>query len=268
MSTLYFPAIQGRLIYLTNLTNRRLGVAGTVLGPGKTTAIAARRVYGHRTNMATMQALVQQGALKVTFEGDVLDQAEVGKIDAPLSGDLYVVRDIIAAPLAAVDNAVKTTWTAAAVDTTYATTYNADYARNVTITATTGAGEALTQKTFVVNGTDIDGHPLSEAILVAALGPSLSSVTLGVKAFKSVVSIDVPGDPSVPPGQYRMGFGDVFGLSHTLTQGVLLSESYDNGAPGGAGTVAFASASAPYGSYDPFDAVGPTHTWVIVYLPN
>jgi hypothetical protein len=266
----------GRTVSITNLTRSSIGVAGTVIGPYKTKTISLRYIEGHPTHATKLATLVSARKARVVYNSDALSTAEAQTLDAPISAELRMVRDVFANVLTVDANGVKTVWTAAATAQTYSGAalngaYGAipfDVARNVTIHAVTAGGEALEEKDFIVTGLDMYGQPLTETITVPARGAGEDVTTQGTSCFKSVTSVYVPGDASGSPGDYEIGFGKALGLSKSLTQGGLVGEFFDNAVPAVAGTIALAAAAAPFGSYTPNDDPNDAHDWVIMYIPG
>jgi hypothetical protein len=275
MSVLSFPST-GRTLTLINRTNGRIGVLGTMLGPYGTKVLSLRKVQGHPTYMSQLQALVHAGKLQVQLTSDILNEDDVKYLDAPLTGEIWLTRDVFTNPAAEDVNGIKTSFAAPAVATNYSGTAlngvvgagELDYARNITITGTAGALEALTGKTMVITGVDMDGQALSESIAVTARAGGESGTDAGVHAFARVTNIYVPADISATPGSYEIGFGVKFGLSRPIVQGGLLKEFTDNAVPATAATLVLSPTALPNGTVTFFTAPNGTHDYVVFYIPG
>ena len=265
----------GRTVAITNLGRSSIGVAGTVIGPYKTKTISMRYIEGHPTHSTKLATLVSSGQARVVYNSDALSSGETQTLDAPISAELRTVRDVFTGVLALDLNGIKTAFALAAVDTTYSGAglngavggLPLDVARNITIRAITGGGEATEAHDVVVTGLDYYGLPLSETITVGARGAGEDVTTQGNYAFKVVTSIFVTADATLAPGDYEIGFGKKLGLSKSLTQGGMLAEFLDN-AVAVAGTVALAAVGQPFGTYTPDSNPDDTRSWVIMYIPN
>ena len=275
MSTLSFPAT-GRTLTLINRTSRVLGVAGTTIGPNGTKTISLRKVHGHPTYMSTMEALIRTGSLQVQLTQDVLSATDMGQLDAPLSGDLWLARDIFTNPATADVDAIKASFTAPAADTAYSGSDldgaigagDLDFARNITIKGTCGVGEALDGGDAIVTGTDADGQAMTEVITLSAVVASANATDEGAYAFKTVTSVMIPADASGSPGAYEIGFGNKFGLSKPLSQGGLLQETTDNAIPGTGATVVLSATALPNGTVAFNTDPNGVHDYIVYYIPG
>jgi hypothetical protein len=191
----------------------------------------------------------EAGRLSITLDGSPLHQSDTDVLDAPIGGDLQATREVWNNVAAADDDAIKTSFTAPAADTTYSGT-NLDGVtgpgemvppRNIVITGTTGVGEALDGGTAVVIGEDVDGTLRTENFTLAAIGQSLTDVQTGVIAFKRIVSVTMPADASVSPGDYEIGVGTKIGLER---------------------------ASAPNGTVEFNTAPNGVHDYILAYVPD
>jgi hypothetical protein len=247
-----------------------------MLGPFGTKIMPLRKVQGHPTYMSQLQALVHAGKIQVQLTSDILAEDDVKYLDAPLTGEVWLTRDIFTNPALADVNAIKVSFAAPAV----ATSYNGvtldgvvgagelDFARNITVTGTAGALEALTQKTMVFTGVDRDGQAMSESLVVTARAGGASGTDAGIHSFKRISNIYVPADISATPGSYEIGFGVKLGLSRPLTQGGLVKEFTDNATPGGAATVVLSPTAMPNGSVQFNTAPDGTHDYVVYFIPG
>jgi len=275
MATLVFPQT-GRTVTITNRTGKVLGVLGTTVGPFGTKSINLRKLLGHPTYMSSLETLITNGDVSAQVVGDVISSEDASKLDAPLSGELWLTRQVWNNPVAADVDAIKTSFTAPAADTTYSGSQldgivgagELDYARNIVITGTTGGGEALDGGTAIVTGIDIDNQPIQENFTLGAIGASTSDTQTGVKAFKQVTSVLIPGDASGTPGSYEIGSGTVFGLVRPLTQGALIQEATDNAVPGTGATVVLAATAEPNGSVDFNTAPNGAHDYIVYYIAS
>lgn len=275
MSTVTSPDT-GRLIILTNLTNHTLGVAATTLGPYGTRNISLRKIQGHPSYMEALRSLVAAKQLKVmSITQEVLTEDEVGKLDAPLSADIYLVRDVFTTPIVADVDAIMTAFAAPAVETQYS---GADldgvlgagvftYPRNLTFKGTTGLGEALLSKDVVIQGLDVYGQIQTETLTLSAIGASTTVTDAGLYAFTKILSLTFDADAGVV-GDYEVGFGVKFGLSRPLVQGGLIFEALDNAAPGAAATVAFSAVGLPNGTVTFNAAPNGARTYIVDYIPG
>lgn len=265
----------GRQLTIINRSAQTLGVCGIVLDPYTTKNIPLRKVQGHTSYMTELFNLKNKGVVDVTLNSDVLDPTDLQYIDAPVTGDLWVTREVWN-NVATIDrDGIKTSFSTAAAATTYSGTDldgatgtgDMDYARNFQVYAVTGGGEALVQKTFVITGLDINGQVLSESLVVGALGAGANATTQGVYAFKSISSVYVPADASGVPGSYEFGFGKKLGLSRPLTQGGMIAEFMSNAAAV-AGTVVLSTTGLPNGTYSPNSDPNATRDWVVYYIAS
>lgn len=275
MATLVFPNT-GRTLTITNRTGKVLGAVGTTIGPFGTKSVPLRRLLGHPTYMTSLEALINNGDVSAQVVGDVLSASDAGVLDAPLSGDLWLTRQIWTAPVGSDADAIKTSFTAPAAATTYSGTLldgvsgpgEFDYARSITVTGTTGVGEALEAKTAVINGIDIDGQAIQVNLALTVLGASATVTDETAAAFKQVNSIYIPGDASGSPGAYEFGFGVKLGLMRPLTQGGLMQETTDNAVPGTAATVVLAATALPNGTVEFNTAPNGVHNYIAYYIAS
>jgi len=270
-----------REITVINRTSGVIGVMGGQIGPNGTKNFPLQKLQGtglygigSNTKATKLAAQVAAGLVTVVLNGDKLSADQVTNLDAPISAELAIVREIFTNLTAADPNAFKTSFAAPAALTTYVPA-NFDGAvgagtinppRNFTITGTTGGGEALTSKAVVVTGVDINGGVQSETITTTVLGASDTHTDEGVIAFTQILSVRVPADPGAV-GDYEFGFGTVVGLSAPLTQGGLIREFIDNSIVT-TGTIVLAGTSAPNGTFKPATAPNDTHDYIAVYIPN
>jgi hypothetical protein len=257
MATLTFPST-GRTLTIINRTGRILGVVGTTVGPYNTKSVPLRKMLGHPTYMSSLETLINNGDVTAQVVGDVISSDDASKLDAPLSGELWLSRQIWTNPAAADVDAIKASFATLAADTTYSGTDldgttgagEFDYARTVTIKGTTGGGEALDGGTAVISGLDIDGQSMQVNLTLSAIGGSTNVTDETTAAFAQITSVLIPGDASGTPGSYEIGFGKKFGLVRPLTQGALIQETTDNAVPGTAATVVLAASGAPNGTLE------------------
>jgi hypothetical protein len=268
--------LEGRLLALVNRTSRSLGAAGKVIPPGRMREVPLSVVQGNGHYMDELNAHAEGGRLSITLDGSPLFQAQSAVLDAPIGGDFQATREVWNDLEAADDDAIKTTFTAPAADTTYSGTDLDGVTgpgemvppRNVVITGTTGVGEALDGGTAVVIGEDVDGTLRTENFTLGAIGASTSDVATGVTAFKRIVSVTMPADASGSPGDYEIGFGVKIGLSRKMEQGALLKEFTDNAVPGTAATVVLSGTSEPNGTVQFDTAPNGTHDYILAYVPD
>jgi hypothetical protein len=273
MSTLVFPST-GRTLTITNRRGRVLGVLGTTIGPFGTKSVAMRKLLGHPTYMSSLEALIAHGDVSAQVVGDVLSADDASKLDAPLSGELWLTRQIWTNPVGADVDSVKLSFTAPAANTTYSGVQldgatgggEFDYARTVTVKGTTGGGEALDGGTAVINGLDMDGQPLQVNLTLGAIGAGTSVTNETTAAFKQVTSVAIPADASGSPGAYEIGFGVKLGLMRPLTQGNLIQETTDNAVPVVKATAALASAAAPNGTVSFNTTPDGAHDYIVYFI--
>jgi hypothetical protein len=226
--------------------------------------------------MSQLQALVHAGKLQVQLTSDILGEDDVKYLDAPLTGEVWLTRDIFTNPLTADVDAIKTSFATLAAAYTYSGTDlngvvgagEMDFARNITVTGTAGALEALEAKTMTFTGVDRDGQVLQENLAISARLGGTSGTDVGIHSFHRISSIYIPGDASGTPGSYEIGFGVKFGLSRPLTQGGLMREFTNDAAPGGAATVVFSPTALPNGSVQFNAAPNDTNDYVVYYIPG
>jgi hypothetical protein len=269
--------LEGRLLTIVNRTNGSVGVVGKTVRPGASKNFQLSKVQENEKYMDELNTAVNAGRISLMVDGIALKGAAVEELDTPLDATIPVTREVFTDLLASVDNAIKTSFTAPASDTTYSGS-DLDGAevgagemlppRNVIITGTTGIGEALDGGNAVVIGEDIDGQLRSETIPLSVLGASTSAVDRGVNAFKRVVSVMIPADASGSPGDYEIGFGLKSGLKRPLEIGGLIAEFEDNAVVGTAGTVVLAATSPPNGTYSPNNAPDDAKDFIITYAPG
>jgi hypothetical protein len=275
MATLVFPN-SGRMLTITNRTGKILGVVGTTVGPYNTKTVPLRKLLGHPTYMSSLETLIANGDVTAQVVGDVLSAQDAAVLDAPLSGDLWLTRQIWTAPLALDVDAIKTSFTAPAAATTYSGTQldgvtgpgEFDYARTVTIIGTTGVGEALEAKTAVINGLDLDGQAMQVNLALTVLGASDTATDETAAAFKQINSIYIPADASGSPGAYEIGFGKKLGLMRPLTQGGLIQETTDNAVPGTAATVVLAATGLPNGTVEFDTDPNGAHNYIVYFIAS
>jgi len=271
--------LEGRLVTVANRTSAAIGAAGRVVRPGRSVDIPLAEIQGNAHYMEDINTHIANpgSGLSVAVDGSPIVAANVSVLDAPLSGDLQATREVWTDLMAAVDDAIKKSFTAPSADTTYSgSDLDGDEVgpgemlppRNIVITGTTGVGEALDGGTAVVIGEDIDGTLRTENLTLGAIGQSTSDVAIGVIAWKRIVSVTIPADASGSPGDYEIGFGTKVGLYRKLTQGALLKEFTDNAVPGTAATVVLAGTSLPNGRVEFNTAPNGTHDYIVAYVPD
>lgn len=261
---------------VTNLTNNQVGVAGKVIAAGASKTIPLRIVQGHPTYASSMSTLINANKIAVSLDGTPLSAAEVLVLDAATPESQIIVKEIWENPAAADDNGIVTSidMDAAGLDLSGADLDGAigggtmDPPRNITITTTTEAGEAIEGGDAVITGLDVEGNVRSETITIAALGAGTSQVDTGAICFKQVTRVQLPTDASGSPGAAEVGFGSIMGFSNKLQYGGLVSEHVDNAVPGTAGTVVLSGTSAPNGTYDPNTAPNGAHDYVVCFIPD
>ena len=271
MTRLSFPST-GRLLMVINRTNHILGVAGTTIEAFGTKAISLRKIQGHPTNMSQLETLIQQGSISAAVTNDIISANDAKQLDAPLSGEIWLSRQIWTDPPAADVAAFKTSFSAPIADTVYAAVDfdgvvgddDLDYARNITFTGTTGGIEALDAKVAVLTGIDIDGQPIRENLPLSALGGGSVVTDIGIHSFRRLTNVLIPADTNGSPGAYEIGFGDKMGLDRPLMQGGILKEFTDNAAPAAPAAVVFAPTALPNGTVV-FDAAPDGAKDFIVY---
>jgi hypothetical protein len=275
MATLVFPS-SGRTLTITNRTGNILGVVGTTIGPYNTKSVPLRKMLGHPTYQTSLETLIANGDVTAQVVGDVISSDDASKRDAPVSGELWLSRQIWTNPVAADVDAIKTSFTAPAADTTYSGTNldgatgtgEFDYARTVTVKGTTGVGEALDGGTAVINGLDIDGQPIQVNLTLSAIGASTNVTDETSAAFAQITSVLIPADASGAPGSYEIGFGVKLGLVRPLTQGGLIQETTDNAVPGTAATVVLAGSAAPNGTVEFDTAPDGAHDYIVYFIAS
>jgi len=275
MATLVFPST-GRTLTITNRTGRILGVVGTTVGPYNTKTVPLRKILGHPTYMSSLETLIANREITAQVVGDVISSTDASKLDAPLSGELWLTRQIWTNPAAAGVAVIKTSFTAPAAATTYSgTDLNGttgagefDFARTVTIKGTTGGGEALEAKTAVINGLDIEGQALQVNRALTVLGENDTVTDETDAAFAQVTSVYIPADASGSPGAYEIGFGKKFGLVRPLTQGSLIQETTDNAVPGTAATVVLAATGLPNGTVEFDTDPDGAHDYIVYFIAS
>jgi hypothetical protein len=206
----------------------------------------------------------------------VISSDDASKLDAPLSGELWLSRQVWTNPVAADVDAVKASFTAPAADTTYSGTDldgatgagEFDYARTVTVKGTTGGGEALEAKTAVIYGIDMDDQPMQVNLALTVLAENLTNTDETSAAFKQITSVMIPADASGSPGAYEIGFGVKLGLMRPLTQGGLIQETTDNAVPGTAATVVLAASGAPNGTVEFDTAPDGAHDYIVYFIAS
>jgi hypothetical protein len=275
MATLVFPS-SGRTLTVTNRTGRILGILGTTVGPFNTKTIPLRKLMGHPTYMSSLETLIANGDVTAQVVGDVISADDASKLDAPLSGELWLSRQIWTDPVAADVDAIKASFTAPAADTTYSGTQldgttgegEFDYARTVTIKGTAGGGEALDGGTAVINGLDIDGQPIQVNLTLSVVGGGATATDETDAAFRQVTSVLIPADASGSPGAYEIGFGVKLGLARPLTQGALIQETTNNAVPGTPATVVLAATGLPNGTVEFDTAPDGSNDYIAYYIAS
>jgi hypothetical protein len=265
----------GRQITIINRCNQTVGVCGLALGPYATTTVPLRKIQGHSSYMTELYNLKLKGKIDAQLNSDILDLVDLPVMDAPLSGEVWLTREVWNNVVTNDRDGIKASFTAPAANTTYSGTDldgaygtgDLDYARNITIYTVCGGGEATIEKDFVITGVDINGQVLVETITVAAVGGGANTTTQGVYAFKSITSVYVPLDSSGSPGAHEIGFGKKLGLKRPLTQGGMIAEFVGNAAAG-AGTVALSTTGLPNGTYSPALDPNGARDWVVYYVAS
>ena len=274
----------GRRITLCNLSNKTLGVCGTLIRPGKTSTVKLAKIQKSKLYMDELHEHVSNGMLHVLLEGCSLpahfvDQTEIKSLDAALEAKIATALDLWTAPVTADTDGYKTVILAPAANTTYlGSDFNGaigqgsvDFARNVTVTGICAGGETLAEKSVVLVGYDIEGVLRSETLTVSTGGQVGVNTTTysGVVAFKRLYSAYFPLDAGgAGRGDYTIGFGDVLGLGRPLTQGGPLAEFVNNAGPGVPGTWVVSGTSGPNGTYTPNQAPNGARNYLLVYVPN
>jgi len=272
--------ITGQLATITNRDSRGFGACGTYVHPGTVKPVKLSKILGNAKYMDELNGLIKAGyKLSVAVDGcNLLFDNDINYMDATLPASIRATRDIWTNPATADPNAFKTAFTAPAVATTYSGSDlngatgqgRVDFARNVTIRGITGLGEALTEKSVVLIGEDIEGVLRTETMTVSTgnQGASDDTTYQGVYAFKRLVSAYFPAEAAGSPGDYEIGFGNKLGLSRPLSQGGPLAEFMDNAIPGGGGTFVVSGTGLPNGTYTPNTAPNGAHDYIVVYTPN
>lgn len=268
--------LEGRLLTIFNRTANSVGLCGIVVKPGQTRQFNLSKVQESDKYMADLENAWAAGIISLAVDGVAIQEVDAGQLDAPMPGDVELTREIFNDLVAADPDGIKKSFTAPAADTTYAgSDLDGDVGpgemlppRNVTITGTTGVGEALDGGNAVVILEDIDGQLRTETIALSVLGASTSATDEGVIAAKRIVSVLIPADASGSPGDYEIGFGNKIGLKRPLTVGGLIDEKEDNATPGVAGTLVLSGTSAPNGTYTPNTAPDGAHDYIVAYVPG
>lgn len=271
--------ITGQLATITNRTSQGFGVCGTFIQPGTVKTVKLAKILGNSSYMTELNTLAKAGHITVAVDGSsLLFDSDIDVMDATLPASLSAARDIWTDPATADTNAFKTVFTAPATNTTYSGSdlngdvgaARVDFARNVTIRGITGLGEALTEKSVVIIGEDIEGVLRSETITVSTgnQGASDDTTYQGNYAFRSIVSAYFPAEAAGAPGDYEIGFGNKLGFNKPLTQGGSLAEFVNNAIPGVAGTIAVSSVGLPNGTYTPNQAPNGARDYIVVYTPG
>lgn len=137
-------------------------------------------------------------------------------------------------------------------------------ARNVTFTV--AGTDTAAPLSALVTGTDIDGKALTETVPLGAA----AGLYPGVKCFKTVTSVQyVATAVPITDCTVSIGFGDVFGLASKILDmaGVPgLIQEYEDGAKVATGTFATATASPPYGSYEPATAPDGSVPYALLFV--
>lgn len=273
MSTLLTSNIFGRTLTLINRTGRILGVMGRTVPASGSLDVAFAHVQGNNTYMAQLNKLGSEGLLSLQLDGVALSNESLLTLDANLPGSVLLTREVFTNLAAADPNAFKIAFLAPAVATVYAGSdfdgatgaYGLHPPRNVTITGTTGGGEALEAKTATVTGLCIDGSIKSETIALTILGAGATVTDAGALAFTKLVSVSIPGDASGSPGDYEFGFGDIIGLARMLSTGMLTKLFADNVAEAAAATV-LSGVSGPNGTFSPTTSPNGAVDFVVCYV--
>lgn len=270
----------GRLITIVNRSGNTVSVGSVDVAPNRSASFSLSSFLKEPAMAAALAVVAAINGVTVQIGDDRITAVGAGVVDAPMSGDLWLVKQEWTNVAALVDNAIKTSWTCAATAQTYATTAlngtvgagPLDYARNIIVTGVTAGGEALLQKTLLITGLDIDGKSQSESLVVSTgnQGAGSTVVYTGINAFKQITSIYVPADASVSPGAYKVGFSNKLGLSRPITSGGVLREFLDNAlrTTAQAGTLVLAASSPPYGTWTPDTTPNGSRDYVIYYVAN
>jgi len=268
--------LEGRLLTIINRTSRSLGLCGIVVKPGQSREFKLAKVQESGKYMLDLENAWHNQEISLSVDGIPVQEVDAGQLDAPLPGDVEVTQEVFTDLEAADPNAFKTSFTAPAADTTYTSDdFNGAVGpgevsppRNVTITGTTGVGEALDGGNAVIVIEDIDGQLRTETIALSVLGASTTATDEGVLAARKLISVLIPADASGSPGDYEIGFGDKIGLKRPLEVGGLLDEREDNAVPGTAGTIVLSGTSGPNGTYTPDTAPDGAHDYMVTYVPG
>lgn len=166
-------------------------------------------------------------------------------------------------PVAADDNAIKTSIATAATEQTYTGsalngivgTAVMSPARNITVTTTDDAG--TWDGVITVYGLDANGFVQTEEITLAN-----NTVIAGVKAFKKVTKLVVDAQNNTD-GAFIVGFGDLIGLTKKPKAraglACILKEIYDGG------VVTNGALDATNATYAPNTAPNGAHDYAVYY---
>jgi len=274
MATLITSNTFGRTLTVINRGSQALGVAGRTVAGNGSRDISFAKVLGNTTYMSQLNALAAAQRISLQLDGAALSADDAVSMDAPELLSVRLTRDVFTDVAAADPNAFKTALVAPAVGTTYAGSGDLDGVlgihaqyppRNVTITGTTGGGEALEAKVAVVTGICHDGVVRSENVSLTILGATDTVTDEGALAFTKLISVYFPADASGSPGDYEIGFGDVIGLTRTLSAGMLTKLFADNVEEAAAATV-LSGSSLPHGTFTPTTAPDGSVDFVVCYV--
>lgn len=175
-----------------------------------------------------------------------------------LSNKGYIRRNSFSAPAAASATAVHAAISTAAVITTGIT--NPDVPRNITIT---GAGSSHSASGNVtINGTDIRGNTISEAIALNS-----NTTVAGSKAFKTVTSIDTSAVSGIDSNDtVTIGIGTKIGLDRLMTDNGVFLATVDGAADSALPTVAFSSSNIANNTVVFATAPNAAHNYVVTFV--
>ena len=137
-----------------------------------------------------------------------------------------------------------------------------DPPRNLTFD-TLGATPADVPATADVVGTDVNNQPLLETVTLS----QIVGQAVGVKAFKTVVSIDYPIADGTD-ATVSVGIGEQFGLAKTIKSRAGLADltrEIEAGSIVTTGTIVDAATSEPNGTYEPATVADAANDYAIYY---
>lgn len=175
-----------------------------------------------------------------------------------LSSKGYIRKQSFAAPAAASATAVHAAINSNAVVTTGIT--NPDMPRVLSITGA-GSGHSATGN-IVINGTDIRGATISDTIALNS-----NTTVNGVKAFKTVTSIDATGvSGNDANNTWEVGISALLGLDRKMTDDGVIKANVDHAADSTIGTIHVDGTNVSGNTWSPATAPNASHNYVLFYI--